>query len=61
MTGVIRQEDKDRTEQAVHCSGPFPRFSVPAGGLAGTALLLQCALWPLPKAHPALGQVSIAT
>ena len=57
--GVNRGAEATGPSPAVHCGGPLPRWAVPAGGLAGAALLLQCALRPLPQTRTALGQVTL--
>lgn len=58
--GVDWTSDKAGAQQTVHGGCALTRWGVFAGGLAGTPFLLQCALWPFPQAHSALGQVSQA-
>lgn len=47
----------DRPRAHVHRGVALPRRPLPAGSLPGEALLIRCALWPLPQARGAVGQV----
>ena len=54
---MYRGGQPDRQDPAVHFFCALARRQVSASGLAGAPLLLHHALWPLPQARAAVGQV----